>query len=376
MVELLVGLVIALLGSLAIMQIFTVSEGGRRATGALADVQSNLLIGMFSIERDLQQAGMGLANSRALGCIVKANTAPFDKLNDKVLAPAAIIPAGEAAGSADNIWGIPPGDADSDMLVVAYSTAANMAEGTPLTRADAGSPFRLTNVLGIAINDAMLVAQSERECSLGPVQAVNVGTEEVTLSNASGVAYTTAAYAFDLGATPRLVVYAVRDGNLTMCDFMQADCTDAGMTGDPDVWQPLSNDVVALVAHYAWDTSTPPDMIADTFCKSRLIGGGACPDPDDGTPAAGNTGGLTQTQRACDWTRIPAIRIGLVARSGQYEKEEVSPDTLTLWPDSAVAPTAVGPTWPVADRHYRYRTAYTTVALRNMIWMGAQTSCP
>lgn len=376
MVELLVGLLIGLLGSLAIMQVFTTSESGRRATGSLADSQSNVLVGLFSIERDLQQAGMGLTNMRALGCAIRADAAPFANLDGSSLAPAAIIPAGAGASSADNIWKIPPGDANSDMLVVAYSTAANMAEGTPLTRADTASPYRLTNVLGIAINDTVLVAQSELGCSVGPVQSVDMGTEEVIISNTSGVAYTTAGYAFNLGAVPRLIVYAVRDGNLTMCDFMLSDCTDAGSTDDPDVWQPIVGDVVALVAQYGWDTSAPTDMIADTFCKSRLVAGGACPAADSGMPAAGSTGlGLTQAQRACDWTRIPAMRVALVARSGQYEKEEVSPATLKVWPDSAVAPSTTGPEWTVTDRHYRYRAAYSTVALRNMIWLGAQPSC-
>jgi type IV pilus assembly protein PilW len=374
MVELLVALVIGLLGSLAIMQIFTSSEGSRRATGSLADSQGNALVGLFSIERDLHQAGMGLTNLFILGCTIQATAGPVASLNNRLLVPAAIIPAGSAQASIDNVWGIPPGDVNSDILVVAYSTAPAMTEGTPLTRADSTSPFRLTNIMGIATNDTLLIGQTGLGCSMGAVTATTQATEEVTLANTSGIAYTTSAYAFNLGGNPRFVAYAVRNGALTLCDFMQADCTAAGSVNDPLVWQPIASDIVALVAQYGWDTSAPADGFADTFCKTRLSPTSitACPMPDQGSPGAGNAG-LTQAVRACDWTRIPAIRIALVTRSGQYEKTEVSPASMPVWPDSTVAPTTTGPIYNIPDRHYRYRVVYSTVALRNMIWLGAQS---
>lgn len=374
LVELLVALLIGTLGSLAIMQVFVSSEAGRRATGSLANTQSNGLVGLYAIERDLQQAGMGLADLRVLGCNILASNGPAANLNGANMVPAAIVPAGAAAGSADNPWGIPPGDADSDMLIVAYARATNMMAGTPLTRADIGSPYRLTNVLGIGIGDNVMIAQSSRQCTLGQVTNVNQSTEEVSLSSLTSDSYTTSAYAFNLGTTPRLVAYAVRNGTLTFCDFMQADCSDSGLTSDTTVWQPIVTDIVALIGQYGWDTSAPPDMVADTFCKTRLTAGGTCPAGDSGSPGAGNTS-LTQSQRACDWTRIPALRIGLVMRSGQYEKEAVSPASIKLWADSNVAPTTTGPEYTVPDQHYRYRVTYSTVALRNIIWLGAQSTC-
>lgn len=374
MIELLVALVIGMLGSLAIMQVFTTSEAGRRATGSLADTQSNALVGLFAIERDLQQAGMGLADLKVLGCAIQATDPPLSNLNDRLMVPAAIIPAGTAASSDDNVWGIPPGDADSDILVVAYARAINMMEGTPLTRADSASPYRLTNVLGVGMGDTLLLAQTGVNCSMGQVATVNQATEEVIIANSAGVAYTTNAYVFNLGVMPRLVAYAVRNGSLTVCDFMLADCSAAGLVDDTSVWQPVVSDVVALIAQYGWDTSIPADMTADLFCKTRVAPGGVCPGGDNGWPASGNRA-LAQAQRACDWARIPAIRVGLVMRSGQYEKEEVSPATIPLWPDSVISPTTTGPVYSVPDRHYRYRVAYSTVALRNIIWLGAQSTC-
>lgn len=373
MVELLVGMVIALVGTLAIMQVYTVSESSRRATSNMADSQSNGLIGLFSIERDLQQAGAGFNNTRAMGCTIAASAAPVSNLNGLAMVPAAIIPSGAAAGSADNVWNIPPGDANSDIIVVAYGSSGVMLEGTPLAATTATATYRLTSIMGIGLNDYMLIGQSGVSCVLGPVAATVTGSKDVTL-NAAPIGYTTSAYAFHLGPAPRFVAYAVRNGTLTMCDFMLADCT--GSASDTTIWRPIVNDVVAIVAQYGWDVSAPPDMVIDTFCKSRLTSAAAaCPGADTGLPAAGNTA-LAQAQRACDWSRTPAIRLALVTRSSQYEKDEISPASITLWPASAVAPTTNGATYTVPDRHYRYKVAYTTVALRNLKWMGAQSSCP
>lgn len=373
MVELLVGMVIALVGTLAIMQVYTVSESSRRATSNMADSQSNGLIGLFSIERDLQQAGAGFNNTRALGCTISASAAPASNLNGRTLVPAAIVPAGAAAGSADNVWGIPAGDAGSDMILAAYGSSGAMLEGTPLSAATATTTYRLTSIMGIGLNDYLLIGQSGVGCALGQVTAAVTGSKDVTV-NTAAIGYGTSAYAFHLGSAPRFVAYAVRNGTLTMCDFMLADCT--GSASDTTVWRPIVNDVVAIVAQYGWDTSSPADMVIDTFCKSRLTSGAAaCPGADTGMPAAGNTT-LTQAQRACDWSRTPAIRLALVTRSSQYEKTEVSPASITLWPASGTTPTTNGATYTVPDRHYRYKVAYTTVALRNLKWMGAQSSCP
>ena len=64
------------------------------------------------------------------------------------------------------------------------------------------------------------------------------------------------------------------------------------------------------------------------------------------------------------------MRVAIVARSGLYEKEEVSPATIRLWEDSATPPTTTGPVWTLTadERHYRYKVFQTVVPLRNMIW--------
>lgn len=376
MIELLIALAIGIIGSLLMMQIFGQSEGGRRALGALSDSQSNGVIARFTIEREMQQAGLGVVDTKILGCKVRSS----GSFNGKLLSPVAIIPAGADAASADNVWSVPPGDAGSDIITVLIGSGAVMPEGTPLVSGNTGNDYPTENTYGLNEGDRIVVGDGSQDCTMGKVTKADPASGTVTLDWGGGLSYSGGAKVFSLGSSARALVYAVRGGRLTVCDFFKSDCANAGQVTVETVWVPVASDVVALVAQYGWDTSAPPDMIADAFCKARLTAAAAaCPGIDVGSPGAGNSG-LAQGRRACDWTRVPVVRFAVVTRSGQYEKEEVSPATIKLWPDSAVVPTTTGPSFsPTATdpdgRHYRYRVTYSQAALRNVIWAKANPSC-
>jgi type IV pilus assembly protein PilW len=86
----------------------------------------------------------------------------------------------------------------------------------------------------------------------------------------------------------------------------------------------------------------------------------------------------TATSICGDWTnptatdivRVRALRIALVARSIQYEKEMVSPASLTLWGDVNAGDDDAAAVRALSDdqRHYRYKTYTTIVPIRNVIW--------
>ncbi|MCX8087290.1 MAG: PilW family protein [Rhodocyclaceae bacterium] len=376
-IELLVALVIGLIGSLAIMQIYVGSEAGKRATGSLAEAQGGGMVALYAIERELQQAGLGFMHLAALGCRLQSDTSVI-KLDNVPLQPVTIIPAGATQTDSANLWGIPPGDANSDMIAIAAGDASAMVEGTITTIAAASgaTTYRLSSVLGLANGDWLLLSEAGKDCTLTRVESTNIdGDVTVTYGGVSD--YAANSRVLHLGRAPTLVVYAVRNGTLTRCDFLASDCTDAGQVNNTTVWVPVANDVVAIAAQYGFDTSATADMTVENYCKSRVPPGGQCPATDDGMAAPGMLS-ATQPARACDWARVPIVQLALVSRSGQYEKEEVSPASIKLWPDNtndAVPPTTRGPVWNVPDRHYRYRVARTAVALRNVIWMGAQSTC-
>jgi type IV pilus assembly protein PilW len=59
---------------------------------------------------------------------------------------------------------------------------------------------------------------------------------------------------------------------------------------------------------------------------------------------------------------LVAVQISLIVRSGNWERNEVSPAAIAYWLNGPAV--AIGPD----DRHYRYRVFQTVVPLKNMIW--------
>ena len=71
--------------------------------------------------------------------------------------------------------------------------------------------------------------------------------------------------------------------------------------------------------------------------------------------------------------QIISVRVALVLRGSYYDKNAVSPPTLTLFGGLTTSTGAALPalaqtvTLSVNDQHYRYRVFEFTVPLRNMI---------
>ena len=74
LIEILVGLVIGLLATLVIMQVFSVFEGQKRTTTGSADAQTNGSIALYSIASELKMAGYGLlpADNSPIECTTLA----------------------------------------------------------------------------------------------------------------------------------------------------------------------------------------------------------------------------------------------------------------------------------------------------------------
>lgn len=66
LVEVMVGMVIALLGVIIIFQVFAVSEGIKRTTTSGGDAVQNGASALFSLERSLKEAGYGIFSSNNL----------------------------------------------------------------------------------------------------------------------------------------------------------------------------------------------------------------------------------------------------------------------------------------------------------------------
>jgi len=122
LVELLVAAAIGIIASLAIFQVFAVFEGQKRTTTSGGEAQTSGTLSLYTIERDLRQAGYGFNTPDLVGCTLQG----WDQQVGAALTPAPFVPAliTQGAGSSTGVAGSP------DTLTVAYGNGD--ALGAPL----------------------------------------------------------------------------------------------------------------------------------------------------------------------------------------------------------------------------------------------------
>ena len=340
LIEIMVGMVIGLLAIIVMMQVFATSEERKRTANAGSNAQNSAVIALDTMQRDIGQSGYGFAMTRLLGCNLQL---PFGA--PVPIAPVIINPP---------VAVIPAGDANTDTLLVSYVLCNDQPEGYNVL-IQSGTTYTIVGTGMLRVGDRVVAAPAVCGATtlvLGTVQTVNASAIQLSTS-AAGTGL------FNLGATPRFLAYAVRNGNLVVCDYIAANCGDAtaATLANPAIWRLVAENIASLRAQYGRDTSGPPmDGTVDTY--------------DQTTPAT-----------ACQWARIPAVRLALVARSAQYEKENVTLAAPQWSGSTSPTPVVIGvPTNPdgTADalwQRYRYRVFETVVPIRNVAWMGAVSGC-
>lgn len=357
LVEIMVGMVIGMLGIIVMMQVYSVSEGQKRSATGASDAQNNGAIALYGVQRDIRQAGYGFSVFSLFSCNV---TLPSGVVIP--LVPAIINPA-------TNI--IPTGDANSDTLLVMYGNTNGAPQGNLITNIAGGVIYTVNTPSAFAVNDYVIAAPTTCAANLVLDRVAAVSATTVTV--ATGAAGATTLY--NMGQAPKILAYAIRGGNLTVCDYVANNCS--GNVNNSAIWTPIANNIANMRAQYGRDTLTAaiafaspptplPSYAVDLWYQS--------------TPTA-----LTAPPAPCGWTRTPAVRIALTARSQQYEKNVVT-TTAPTWQGSTVVtgsttgmnnPTAL-PITLTADtewQHYRYKVFQTIVPLRNITWMGVQSGC-
>lgn len=356
LIELMVGIVIGLLAVLVISQTMAFSEGQKRSTTSGADAQVNGTLSLYTLERDLKEAGYGLtAVNSSLGCEIrssyKGTTSNF------TLAPV-VITAG-ASGAPDTVRVLGSNKEN-------FAVPALIVKDHPANAAN----FFVNSGVGIADGDFMLavpeVPDASNWCSLFQVTdsksggGPGLGNNQVlhnsgqsdwnnpggsTIFPAGG--YNTGSYLLNLGQIINRS-YSISAGlNLQLSTF----ASTSGTTTTQDLFP----NIVQLQAFYGKDTNA--DGTVDTYDK------------------------VTPTTQA-GWTQILTVRIGIVARSTQFEREVVTPSN-PQW-DVGTAMSVSGavdcgaskcvsikidnlPDW----QRYRYKVYETTVPLRNMLWRSS-----
>jgi type IV pilus assembly protein PilW len=370
LIEILVGLLIGMLSVVVIMQVFGAFEGNKRSTTGGDDAQINGTIALYGLERDVREAGYGINTFNLLGCSLSYTTTGTAKSTVKLgaLAPVVI-----------NSPNVPAGDANTDTLLVFFGSSSSPAEGDLISTAPSSGSYPVTTPKSFAVNDTVIAQPAVRptDCALTVDKVKGISDTVLTVDPGTTGGLALGSVVFNLGQTPvatqpfTVRAYRVLSRNLTVCNYVEANCGDDASKSDPTVWVPIASNIVSLRAQYGRDT-TATNLSGNVGRYDQTT-----PGKDDGLGFAVQ----------CSWARMLAVRLAIVARSGQYTKydaangEAPSTNKAPTWAGS-VADAAGVPSNPTAVaidlsadgdwKNYRYKKLETTVPIRNMVWQGSQ----
>jgi len=352
LVELMVALVIGSIAALVIQQVVSVFEGQKRTSSGGSDAQVNGAVALFSIEREIRQAGYGLFGGDGSLCPLGINIQYNDRTvsNGGTLRPVVVLDGGAGPDAIEFLR------SDTDFAAVPSALVKNMTSASADITTDSAG--------GLVKGQTFLAVGKERDklCTLMQMsQDPKKSGSGWDLQHSAGgqFLYNPASPTSAFATAP---AYAIGDYVVNMGNFVhgryQVLCgrlTEANPTLVAEPYtcmntSPLVDQIVDLQAQYGIAAAGSPQVTH--WCNATA--GSSCgnwSNPDvDAVP------------------RIRAVRIAVVARSVQYEKEPVSPASLALWEkvDAGDDPPSLALTDD--DRHYRYKIFTTIVPVRNVIW--------
>lgn len=353
MVEILVAVLIGLIGILIITQAYIASDTFNRATLGEGGAQTNGLMALFTIERDARMAGYGLADSGTLGCGTiywyydpnYSSNIGGGTLPNITLAPIVITTT----------------SGEPDAVQIMYASSGEMMIPTSISGFNAkSSEVNVNGTTGFNIGDLVLMVGASG-CTLGKITQVQPGPQKLQLNPGVSAPYNPPAWGsfpttygsgdaiIDLG-NPIVRIYSISNFATNQTPKLRLVDTllQAGGAAPVD----LVDGIVDLKAQYGVDTGS--DNVIDTWT----------------------------TTAPANWLKVLAVRIGVLARIGNYEKPDPTTGVcnattaMPVWSGSTVV-TGSAPTNPVAHPFalpeglpscYRYRAFETTIPLRNIIW--------
>lgn len=362
LIELMVGLVLGMLTVLVIAQVLVLAEGKKRSVSMGSDAQVNGAMALYTLQREIQMAGYGVASSPdAMGCSVKAQfdtSAPLtftlapvvinDGAND---APDTItVLRGRTSGFSAPI-GLSGAHTNTDDHFAVNSSFGAVAGNMMIAVPQLQNPGTNWCTLFSVTNDS-----ASANTTLSPTVVPHVLTttskwNQNSVFPAGG--YVKDDYLLNVGSMVSRT-YSIDTAN----NAYNLQVGDLSLVNGLTAFQALYPQIVNLQALYGKGTKDPSgNVIVDTY--------------DNVTP-------LTNA----DWQRVVAIRIAVVARSNEYEKDIVTA-TQPQWDVGATA-TITGPATATCNgaskcitlkvnqltdwQHYRYKVYDAIVPLRNVLW--------
>jgi type IV pilus assembly protein PilW len=354
LIELMIGMVIGLLSTLAITKILLISEGQKRSTTSGAEAQTNGLLALESLRQIVQISGYGFANARSsIGCTLEAkfNGAAVANFPAK-LEPVVIVDG--AAGAPDSIRALASSKTSYSIPISIVDPGYVAADNTK------NKSFPVAASFGVADKDLLLaVIDSTSKCQIFQSTSTPTGDviprdDDVSQWNPTNYPdqnYGFGQYLVNLGSFDDTTLMVSAQGALQFNKFALANNVTPSYTGATDLFA----DIVNMQAYYGKDT--------------------------DGNGVVDTWNVVTPTTNA-GWLEVMALRVALVSRSTQYEKDAVT-TAAPLWDvgaNSAITDAAACGTskciglivpHPLSStdwQHYRYKVFDTIIPLRNMIW--------
>ena len=375
LVELMVGMLVGLIGTMVIFQVFAVAEGQKRTTTSGGDAAQSAAFALFSLERDLRMAGQGFNNKGLLGCSIRVydDSSPAPKSRLQTLLPAVITPG---------TGNLP------DSLSIAYISSDVVNPPAALQASVAANGIITVDSLGfVQIGDTMvisnlnsgdiaLVAGVPFQCTMFqvtnlPVNTNQIGhnpdpgsfvvpggtTKPITLNHSAGL---------DNGLSPSLTFPA---GNLDTGGYVY-NLGNSPLTAATY----FVNANNQLMRRDDMGNAAQPIAIADGIVQMKVLYG---IDADADHQISTSEWTSVAPTTPVGWQRLLAVKVALVARSALLEKAN---------PVSGVCnATAANPIWYGAGPSggnitlyvdadpnwmcYRYKVFQTVSPIRNMAWM-------
>ena len=348
LMEVLISIVIGMLLVVVIYQVYEISEGQKRTITSGSDAQQNASYGLYAMGRDVSMAGNGIASTAGAldGCTM--------------LRP---IPVLIEAGASGN---------DADKITLLYGGSPSLASAVPFRVTASGTAdYVVPGPVGFSPNDVIAAVQGT-DCTVSTINAggvaVDPATGFATLRHTPVPGSPTHTYTSGVASLVNLGQAASMGRIEYTVDPVSHALRTQNLLPDPATAAPPSpiiNEVVNLKAQYGVDAN----------CNGVLTW--VAPT---GTWSSANVAVMPLPAGACapgvpSLRQIQAIRIAIVTRSTQYEKEAVTPQLPAAMPAGKLglfcepAPTcAVTMNLSADDQHYRYKVLETAIPLRNALW--------
>ena len=351
LIELMVGVLIGMIGVVVIFQMLDMSEKRKRTTGDGADAQISGTMALFSLERDLRQAGFGFgaAANSSTGNLLGCSVAIYDSNNP--------TPAFSQTLSAvvinDGSNGAP------DTLTVWWGNPVRQPAAVPFTQST--DTTKITAVRNGIEKGELLIAANGSGCHLLEVTD-NSNVDGSTVNHDVGIAYT------DINDLARTARYN-KPGGPGMT-FTQGYLFNLGLTPKINLWQISSTQLTRIdLLHYSSGSS---EAVADGIIDLQAEYG---IDSDGNGVIADSEWTATSPSTTAGWNLIRAVRIAVLARSKNYEKDFTASNPIRGAGTSFVMSNLDGsagtivPADPTLDwRKYRYRVYESIIPFRNILW--------